>query len=728
MKKVNSIVPSRSSDALGSSMVAINRTPRGTAKPSRVNTRHAAGVAAAQSLILSTRHTAGGLAESSTVRRDHASANTAKSSTVSRGRTADGAAESSTAIARSKDTEPRRRINVPGVPGFLLIFLDNKFNDTSIDYRNTIDQLRCIINDVRIYKDADQCILFLKTIDNNKVCMVIADSLGQDLVRRIHNMLQVNSIFIFSSNKKHSEQWATDYSKIDGVSTEITAICEAVNLVKKQCEQDTVAISFLSTNDDISMKNLDQLDVSFMYSEILKGVVLTIKFEQKDFEEFVEYCGEVFCDNKSELHILKDFKQNYCKERAIWWYTRECFLYRMLNKSLRLMDIDTIIKIGFFLSDLHYQIAQLHEQQFGDRNFSNRFIVYRGQGLSKTDFEQMVKTMGGLISFNNFLSTSKNREVSQTFSRHASSNPDMVGVLFVMTINPAQSTTPFASVNEMGYFREEDEILFAMNTIFRIDHIKLMDEHNRLYQVDLTVTMDNDKDLRMLSDRIQEESEGLTGWDQMGELLIKMRQAEKAEQVYENILAQTSDESERAPIYYQLGLANKHQGKHDTAITHFEKALEIDEKTLPANHPDLAMNYESIGNTYADISDHWKALSCYEKALEIRQKSLPANHRDLASSYTNIGNVYNNLGDYNSALQYYEKDLEISRKSLPPNHPDLAASYNNIGSLYDGKGDYVKALSYYERSVEIAKRSLLPNHPDLQDYKHNLNRIKDKLK
>jgi hypothetical protein len=75
----------------------------------------------------------------------------------------------------------------------------------------------------------------------------------------------------------------------------------------------------------------------------------------------------------------------------------------MLNRALRLMNVDIIIKMGFFI----------------DHHSANSFTVYRGQDMSKVDFEQMVKTKGGLISFNNFLSTSKRRfQIDNIFCFH----------------------------------------------------------------------------------------------------------------------------------------------------------------------------------------------------------------------------------------------------------------------------------------------------------------------
>ncbi len=68
----------------------------------------------------------------------------------------------------------------------------------------------------------------------------------------------------------------------------------------------------------------------------------------------------------------------------------------------------------------------------------------------------------------------------------------------------------------------------------------------------------------------------------------------------------------------------------------------------------------------------------YEKALEIYQKTLPANHPHLAISYNNIGAVYYNMGEDSKALSYVEHALGILQRSLPPNHPHIQSVRNSI--------------------------------------------------
>ncbi|CAF5142659.1 unnamed protein product, partial [Rotaria sp. Silwood1] len=79
----------------------------------------------------------------------------------------------------------------------------------------------------------------------------------------------------------------------------------------------------------------------------------------------------------------------------------------------------------------------------------------------------------------------------------------MVGILFQITIDPAVSSTPFASIRDESYFKKEDEILFSMHTVFRIGEVRKIDNNRALYQVDLKLTSDDDPQLRELTDYIR---------------------------------------------------------------------------------------------------------------------------------------------------------------------------------------------------------------------------------
>jgi hypothetical protein len=128
-----------------------------------------------------------------------------------------------------------------------------------------------------------------------------------------------------------------------------------------------------------------------MYTQILKEILLTIDFEPVHFKKFFTYCREQLVGNTVELKNVDKLEKDYHHHQPIWWYTYNCFLYSMLNRALWTMEVDLIIKMGFFVRDLHEHLLALYTKQYGGHSHSASFTVYRGQGLSRADFDQIEK-------------------------------------------------------------------------------------------------------------------------------------------------------------------------------------------------------------------------------------------------------------------------------------------------------------------------------------------------
>jgi tetratricopeptide (TPR) repeat protein len=634
-----------------------------------------------------------------------------------------------TTAAASTEHTSIRLPRVRMAQNFLLIWLDGNIDEkTNAECQNIITKLREVVNALNTFNDVDECIKFITDIKAEKVFMISSDALGQTIVPVVHEMAQISTIYIFGQNKTRHEQLAQQWPKVKGVFTDITPICEALKEAVQECDQNTISMSFVATSDDTTNKNLNELDQSFMYTQILKEILLTIDFESEHFKEFITYCKEQFDGNPAELRNVDKLEREYHRHEPIWWYTYQCFLYSMLNRALRVMEIDLVVKLGIFIRDIHQNITRLHAEQYAGQTHSATFTVYRGQGLSQSDFDQLVKTKGGLLSFNNFLSTSKKRDVSLKFARQTMETSDLVGILFVMTIDPSVTRTSFANVRDASCFQGEEEILFSMHSVFRIKEIKNIDGNNRLWQAELTLTTDHDPQLHSLTEHIRNETfPHEKGWYRLGYLLIKLGQFVKAQQVCEVMLAQTSDELERANIYHMLGWIKDDQGEYAEAITFYEKSIEINHNILSPTHSDLAASYSNIGLVYDKMGNYLKALSSHEKTLEIYQKTLPPYHPDLATAYNNIGLVYDKMDNYLRALSYHEKAIEICQKTLPPYHPSLAICYGNIGLVYNNMGEYSKALSYHEKALAIRHKTLPSNHPSFAASYNNIGMVYEKI-
>lgn len=635
-----------------------------------------------------------------------------------------GGSETDSMVKQEEVLTGSDRLHVKTVANLVLVWLDENMDESNAFYHNCTGQLSQVADMLKVYIDRDRSVDFLTDIQNEDICLLISEDICQQIVPLIHGFDRLQYIFIVRRNQEQCDQWIKNWSKIKGVYTDISIVCDVIRQIAKKCGKNAASFNLFNTSDQLSKRKLDQLEPLFMYSQLLAEITLEIQFAEEHFIEFIEYCRQTSSNTDAELKNIQNFQQNYHTKTPITWYTSEYFLYTTLNRGLRTVDVHTIIKMGCFIADLSRQIAQLHRDQYPKEKPSDHFIVYRGQVIPKVDFQKIENTIGGLIAFNSFLSTSTKREVSSMFAEHHQIDSELVGVLFIITVNLPESSAVFASINTISQFPDEDEILFVTHAVFRIVNIKPMSGHSHVFEVELVLTNETDQDLRMLQKHMREKvPSSETGWRKLADVLLGMGQTERAKEIYEIEMSKATEKYEIMPLYGQLGISHHEQGNYNQALEYYSKELEMKQQLLPSNHIYSTNSYLNIGNVYFDMGDFSRALSWYEKALEIKEQSLPFNHPDLATSYMSLGLVYSNMGDYSKALSSYEKTLEIQKQSLLSNHPDLATSYNNIGSAYFRMGDYSKALSFYERALAIRQQSLPPNHSQFGDSYLNIGNV-----
>ncbi|CAF5224502.1 unnamed protein product, partial [Rotaria magnacalcarata] len=146
-----------------------------------------------------------------------------------------------------------------------------------------------------------------------------------------------------------------------------------MSFVLKRCTSNTVS----------NEQNLDQLPPTYMYSVIFKDIILEIDDDDaKSMNTLVKFCRQQENIPETEINALKS---EYDRKIRVWWYTKPMLLYGMLNRALQMLDMEVMTKLGFFIRHLHIQLEQLHQEQLVD--FQKVLTVYRGQGLSKEDFQ-----------------------------------------------------------------------------------------------------------------------------------------------------------------------------------------------------------------------------------------------------------------------------------------------------------------------------------------------------
>ena len=119
---------------------------------------------------------------------------------------------------------------------------------------------------------------------------------------------------------------------------------------------------------------------------------------------------------------------------------------------------------------------------------------------------------------------------------------------------------------------------------------------------------------------------------------------------------------------------------------------------------DDEMMLKNYGDVYVKSGQYNKALDLYQKCLDIELKTLGAEHPAVATSYNNIGMVWRIKGEYAKALEFYQKCLDIRLKTLGAEHPDVATSYFNIGICYQEIQSFELAIEVFKNGLSIEKK------------------------
>ena len=598
-----------------------------------------------------------------------------------------------------------------------IIWIDSHIGDTnSIRCQHTLEQLSTLVNDVPAFQDVAACLRFLDGVFDEQLFIISSSSFAQDLVPMIHPMHNVYGIFIFSTGKAQHELRIKEYDKVKGVYTEIDPLRKAIRQSIKQCNQDSISVSLLGSSiNDAECFNLapcGQLGWSYLYTKFFKEILAEMKHDEQGLKDLSNYYRQVTANFPSQAELIDQFERDYSPDKAVWWYTKEDFAYQIVNRSLRLLEADILVNISFFVDDLHQQIKELHRKQLGQYR-GQKLTLYRGQVFRTFDIHNFKRTIGGLLSFNSLLSASKVRDISLRLAERASSSKDTVGVLFVMTIDPAMISTPFADISQIDQFNGDAEMLFSLQSVFRVDDLIGLDEHGKLFEVQLTLAADDDPQLGLVNKRLNEEFKDFKGWQRIGQLITKYGRSSIVEDMYITLLAKTLNDDDRAQFLDQLGSFYVQRRDYNDALLQFQKASSIKQKMTSPNHRGVGASFNNIASVYGKMRKHSEALSSYQEALIILQANLPEDDPDLATCHKSIGSVCFDMAKYPEALSSFTAALNIMKKTLRVNHADLAVCHDNIAMVYSGMQKYTEAMMSYREALDIRQNTVPINYREL---------------
>jgi hypothetical protein len=124
--------------------------------------------------------------------------------------------------------------------------------------------------------------------------------------------------------------------KVKGVIVRLKDLIKQIKSDQKSLEKLeeplSINISSVTGNPDQSTTGLNG---HFVHSLLLIDVLLRMKSVESDKKQLISLCQNEYKNNPTDLPFVREFDKDYSSNKAIWWYTRESFLYKTLNKALR---------------------------------------------------------------------------------------------------------------------------------------------------------------------------------------------------------------------------------------------------------------------------------------------------------------------------------------------------------------------------------------------------------
>ncbi|CAF1501374.1 unnamed protein product [Didymodactylos carnosus] len=265
------------------------------------------------------------------------------------------------------------------------------------------------------------------------------------------------------------------------------------------------------------------------------------------------------------------------------------------------------------------------------------------------------------LSMHGFISTTTDRTISTSYANKPCTRPNVVSVIYEITIDPSRSCTEFACIEHISYHPEEKEVLFSIGAVFSIDSICDPIAPNHFYTIQATACEYNDSIIDDMKLKLRKYTQPEL-YILLTKYLIELEQYRTVRKSLINLLNNShvivNDDSSLASAYNCMGEIYSRQELFGDAILYYRKALKFQVRFDSSNNNALAECYNNIGAVLLEQKYFYEALENFEEALRI-QKREPIDKKHLITIYTNLGRVYASINNYDETEKCFNKIKEL---------------------------------------------------------------------
>ena len=137
-----------------------------------------------------------------------------------------------------------------------------------------------------------------------------------------------------------------------------------------------------------------------------------------------------------------------------------------------------------------------------------------------------------------------------------------------------------------------------------------------------------------------------------------------------------SDGGNVATQYLELGKHLASQGKADSALSYFRRAI--------AQQPNLIAAYLALGELLTQSGAVTQAIACYQQGIKQQQNS--------PELYFRLGNLYQAMQQWSQATVCYQKAIQYDSAN--------AVAYHELGEIFSQQQQWSQAVSAYQQAIE----------------------------
>ncbi|UJR06632.1 hypothetical protein I4U23_010916 [Adineta vaga] len=386
--------------------------------------------------------------------------------------------------------------NIPDdIEEITVVLLSDRFN-CSVESHALIYEIKMMNCHLEVFNSIGDFKNYLYAVNNEKLILIVSDYFSELIFGFIDDLSAIQYIYILTTeNRTHYHaSWITNYSNIRGVFDNIqlliSQIKQDMSMLVENKEHSNIFESItqinMATTRSIYAKQLQSKCFHLLLQILVQTTpeAHTAKKRIAQYSRAANSCGEFNQDNERHLELVDEFENDYTANAALRWYTRESFVYRLLNKILRTNNVDAILDFGFYIADLHNGLKQLCSIQSEN---SADMHVYRGQYIKPDELRKIQLNVGGVIAINTFFSASSKLDVAVANSGVGSQRPLFESVLFDIQINKDDAKFHiFAKISKESKYENEDETLFTFGTSFHVNSIFFSND-NDVWIIKLTM-------------------------------------------------------------------------------------------------------------------------------------------------------------------------------------------------------------------------------------------------